>query len=85
MKAKEIINLLQKLNPEEEVIALWWDRNNFTIDGFTIGGDEVSESVWNKVCEDFNHWEGIEDSITLSIVESIVQFEEEEEEEGTYK
>lgn len=77
MKAKEIINLLQKLNPEEEVIALWWDRNSVT-----IGGDEVSESVWNKVCEDFNHWDGIEDSITLSIVQSVVEFEEEE---GTYK
>lgn len=77
MKAKEVINLLQKLNPEEEVIALWWDRNSIT-----IGGDDVSESVWNKVCEDFNHWDGIEDSITLSIVQSVVEFEEEE---GTYK
>lgn len=45
MKVKYVINKLKQLNPDDEIVVLWWTKDIFSY------GDEVdiSDEVWSKV------------------------------------
>lgn len=49
MKVKNLIHQLSTYNPEDEIIVLLWDR-----DEFIVNDDDVTEEVWGKVVEEFN-------------------------------
>lgn len=44
MKAKDVIKNMKELNPEEEIVILWWSK-----DIFDTEESPISDDVWSKV------------------------------------
>ena len=44
MKAKDVIKNMKELNPEEEIVILWWNK-----DIFDTEESPISDDVWSKV------------------------------------
>ena len=44
MKAKDVIKNMKKLNPEEEIVILWWSK-----DIFDTEESPITDDVWSKV------------------------------------
>jgi hypothetical protein len=65
MKIKDAIAVLQKMNPEEEVIIDWWDRRCFTrVIGDTRADDEIPfEHCWIEVVHE---WEDMQTQNSLT-------------------
>jgi hypothetical protein len=78
MKIKDAIAVLQKMNPEEEVIIDWWDRRCFTrVIGDTRADDEIPfEHCWIEVVhewEDMQTQNNLTDEIWDWIHEGLVE------------
>lgn len=69
MKVKDLMKNLEKLNPDEQICVLWWERENFV---------ETSEEVWNKVCDIFDKSDSVGDDVTMTLVQTITDIESEE-------
>ena len=63
MKVKDLQTMLSKLDPEEPICAIVWDKSSFDYDP----DDEVelTDAGWEKICEEFEKqpffdiWESI--------------------------
>jgi hypothetical protein len=51
MKAKEMINHLSTLDPEEEICVVWWERP----EPEAIGGNLCIED-WGRICQEFDDY-----------------------------
>jgi hypothetical protein len=47
MKAKDVIKNMKELNPEEEVVILWWSK-----DIFDTEESPITDDVWSKVTKE---------------------------------
>jgi len=45
MKAKEVIGILAGLDPDEQIIVMWWQREEFTLDD----DGEITPDMWQSV------------------------------------
>lgn len=69
MKAKDLIEQISKLDPNEEICVLWWERENFS---------DVSVETWNKVCDIFDKSDSVGDDVSLTLVQTLTDIESED-------
>jgi predicted ATP-dependent Lon-type protease len=74
MKARELVDQLQKYDPDEEVIALVWFKDTFDFDN----NDDLTltDEAWLKVVKEMEESGGIdsgEQQISEHISESVVE------------
>jgi hypothetical protein len=77
MKARDLVNQLQKYDPDEEVIALVWYKDTFDYEPT----DEVAltDEAWSKVVEEMEEHGGLDsndEAISNMISESVSQHAE---------
>lgn len=67
MQIKTLIEALQKMDPEEEVCALVYDKSMFDYD--VDDEVELTTEAWNKICQDFDEvpFNDIWESISLAV------------------
>ena len=51
MKARELVDQLQKYSPDEEVIALVWYKDSFGLD--EDNESTLTDEAWKKVVDEF--------------------------------
>lgn len=72
MKVSEAIKMLEVYNPDEEIVALWWDKDSMSHyvetgvsdDAMAYADEQVSESEWAQ------------ERIGDIIFEAVVQYEQ---------
>ena len=74
MKARELVDQLQKYDPDEEVIALVWFKDTFDFDN----NDDLTltDEAWLKVVKEMEESGGIdagEQQISEHISESVIE------------
>ena len=69
MKAKDLIGHISKLDPNEEICVLWWERENFA---------DVPVETWNKVCDIFDKSDSVGDDVTMTLVQTLTDIESED-------
>ena len=57
MKVKTVIEMLQKLNPDEEIIVDWWERSMFSRVWDEDSSDLPNESKWVEVVKEWDEYE----------------------------
>ena len=64
MKVKDLLRHLSCYKPDDEIIALWWDRDSYYDHGFTV-------EEWNSIVQNLedNSWDGVADDVTAQITE----------------
>lgn len=72
MKAKDIIEHLSKLNPEEKVMIVYWTKDCVQ-DWFDEEDQIITDEIWNEAIEEFDGYEFQEtnDMILDSISERV--------------
>ena len=74
MKARELVDQLQKYDPDEEVIALVWFKDTFDFD--SNEDLTLTDEAWLKVVKEMEESVGIdagEQQISEHISESVVE------------
>ena len=74
MKARELVDQLQKYDPDEEVIALVWFKDTFDFD--SNEDLTLTDEAWLKVVKEMEESGGIdagEQQISEHISESVVE------------
>lgn len=56
MKAKDIIEHLNKLNPEEKVMIVYWTKDCVQ-DWFDEEDQIITDEIWNEAVEEFDGYE----------------------------
>lgn len=56
MKAKDVIKNMQELNPEEEVMIVYWYKRDVA-SWFSWSGGEVTDEVWKDSVDEFDSWD----------------------------
>jgi hypothetical protein len=57
VKVKTVIEMLQKLNPDEEIIVDWWERSMFSRVWDEDSSDLPNESKWAEVVKEWDEYE----------------------------
>jgi hypothetical protein len=57
VKVKTVIEMLQKLNPDEEIIVEWWERSMFSRVWDEDSSDLPNESKWAEVVKEWDEYE----------------------------
>lgn len=77
MKARDAVNNLQKLNPDDEVIMLLWSKDTF--DDFSDEESTLTDEGWKKVVVTMEDEGGIDSGdqqISELIGELVIQYSE---------
>lgn len=77
MKARDAVNNLQKLNPDDEVIMLLWSKDTF--DNFSDEESTLTDEGWKKVVVTMEDEGGIDSGdqqISELIGELVIQYSE---------
>jgi hypothetical protein len=72
MKAKDVIKNMKELNPEEEIVILWWSK-----DIFDTEESPITDDVWSKVTKevDDNHLDFSSQVISEEILNVLREYE----------
>ncbi len=75
MQVKTLIEALQNMNPDEEVCALLYTKQEF--DYSPDDEVELTTDAWNKICQEFDEmpfadiWESISMAVTDYVKEKV--------------
>jgi hypothetical protein len=78
MKARELVDQLQKYDPDEEVIALVWYKDSFNFD--EEEDKKLTDEGWKKVVDEFmdnGGLDGHDSAISTEISDSVSEHLEE--------
>lgn len=73
MKVKNLIATLQDYEPDAEIIVLWWDKPEESLEG-----DNLSDENWHKICTEFDEWGEAGADISEWIATAISEYSTEE-------
>jgi len=75
VKVSELMKQLGELKPDDDIIALWWEKPSFDYDP----EDEVqlTDSAWQEICREFNEWEDAGNDISEWIADAVIEKSEE--------
>lgn len=71
MQVSKLIEALQSLNPEEEVMALFWEKSTFDYpldDEMTL-----TDKAWLEICDEFDNWDTAGDDIGQWIFSAVIE------------
>ena len=52
MKVKEVIEMMNRYSPEDELCILWWDKPQFdNLDELVL-----DDTGWSRICKEFDEW-----------------------------
>jgi hypothetical protein len=78
MKAREAVNLIQNLNPDDEVIMLLWTKDTFD---YSDDDDMIlTDEAWKKVVSEFEEQGGLDSGdqqISEAISDAVSEYAEE--------
>ena len=81
MKIKQVIEMLSRYSPEEELCILWWDKPQFdNLDGLIL-----DDHGWAKICKEFDEWEHAGSEVNQWILDASIDYAELVKEEGITK
>lgn len=56
MKVSDVIKALQTLDPEDEIMVTWWERE-YVSEWFFDQGGLISKEKWNEAVDYFEMWD----------------------------
>lgn len=72
MKVKEIMEMIGRYEPEEELIILWWDRPQFD----NLDGLQLTDAHWSQICKEFDEWDSAGADINQWVLDSALEYAE---------
>jgi hypothetical protein len=76
MKVSQLIKVLQENNkPDDEIIVLWWEKQNFDFDEGDIL--ELTDEAWLKISNEFDSWDNAGEQIGEWIADAVLETAEE--------
>lgn len=82
MKARQAVDILQNLNPDDEVIMLLWTKETFDYD--EDDDSVLTDEAWKKVVSEFEEQGGLDSGdqqISEAISDAVSEYAEERVEE----
>jgi hypothetical protein len=72
MKIKQVIEMLSRYSPEDELCILWWDKPQFdNMDGLLL-----DEEAWARICKEFDEWEHAGSEVNQWILDASIDYAE---------
>lgn len=81
MKVKQIMEMLSRYSPEDELVVLWWDKPQFD----NLDGLDLSHESWDRICKEFDEWEDAGSEVNQWILDASIDYAELVKEEGITK
>lgn len=76
MKVSQLIKVLQENNkPDDEIIVLWWEKQNFDFDEGDIL--ELTDEAWLKISKEFDSWDNAGEQVGEWIADAVLENAEE--------
>jgi hypothetical protein len=69
---RQIIEMLSRYSPDEELCILWWDKPQFE----NMDGLELTQEGWALVCKEFDEWENAGNDVNQWIMDSALEYAE---------
>jgi hypothetical protein len=72
MKIKQVIDMLSRYSPEDELCILWWDKPQFdNLDGLVL-----DDEAWARICKEFDEWENAGADVNQWILDASIDYAE---------
>jgi hypothetical protein len=70
MKVSQLINQLNKVNPDDDICALWWEKPSYDYDS----DDEnvLTKEAWTEICTEFDKWENAGTELSEWIADAVI-------------
>lgn len=72
MIIRQIIEMLSRYSPDEELCILWWDKPQFD----NLDGLELTQQGWALICREFDEWENAGNDVNQWIMDSALEYAE---------
>lgn len=74
MKVSQLIKQMNELNPDDEIIVLWWQKFDYDYEQ----GDELvlTNEAWNKISTEFDAWDDAGNDISEWIADAVIEHAE---------
>jgi hypothetical protein len=69
---RQIIEMLSRYSPDEELCILWWDKPQFD----NLDGLELTQQGWALICREFDEWENAGNDVNQWIMDSALEYAE---------
>lgn len=75
MKVSELINQLIKIQPDEDICVLYWEKPSYDYDS----DDEnvLTKEAWAEICTEFDNWEDAGVELSEWIADAVIEKSEE--------
>jgi hypothetical protein len=72
MKIKQVIDMLSRYSPEDELCILWWDKPQFdNLDGLVL-----DDEAWARICKEFDEWDNAGADVNQWILDASIDYAE---------
>lgn len=75
MKVKDLLEVLSKYEPDEEICVLWWDKE--TYDYNPLEEEHLSDEAWARICKEFDEWDEAGLDVSQWIADAVIEYSEE--------
>jgi hypothetical protein len=72
MKIKQIMEMLSRYSPEDELCILWWDKPQFD----NLDELSLTEEGWARICKEFDEWENAGSEINQWMLDASIEYAE---------
>ena len=72
MKVKQIIEMLSRYSPDEELVMVWWDKPLFD----KLDGLDLSDESWDRICKEFDEWEDAGSDVNQWVLDASLEYAE---------
>lgn len=74
MKVSKLVEYFQSMNPDEDIIVLWWEK--FTFDYSEDDELAITQQGWERVCAEFDEWDEAGAEVTDWIQQAVLDHAE---------
>jgi hypothetical protein len=70
VKIKQVIDMLSRYSPEDELCILWWDKPQFdNLDGLVL-----DDEAWARICKEFDEWDDAGADVNQWILDASIDY-----------
>ena len=74
MKIKQVMEMLSRYSPEDELCILWWDKPQFEFpEDYEI---KLTDEGWARICKEFDEWENAGSEINQWMLDASIEYAE---------
>ena len=74
MKVSEVIKLLSAHKPDDEIIAVWFEKPNFDFpEDYEL---TLTDKAWSEICTEFDSWDNADRDIANWIADAVLEHSE---------